>query len=176
MITSIYILYNWPSSSGGKDFKFRECILAILLLSPVVKRCGLSIWTNLNPLNPGMPFCQVWLKLAQWFYTRRFLKFFLFRNYLPLEKDGALHLNNFTKGYFVLSIVEIGRLRFWRRFSSMSMYFHYIVIISPWKRAALALYMNKLDSPSAWDDICHVWLKLAQWFWRWRFLKFIDVF
>ena len=40
--------------------------------------------------------CQVWLKLAQWFWRREFFNFFnvfsLFLNYLPLEKGGALHL------------------------------------------------------------------------------------
>ena len=40
---------------------------------------------------------QVWLKLAQWFYRRRFLNIFNlilhFRYYLPLEKGVALHLN-----------------------------------------------------------------------------------
>ena len=69
-------------------------------------------WTNLNPLHPrihcakfgwiwssGSPkdaLCQVWLKLAQWFW-RGFLNFFtvfgLFHNYLPLEKGRALQLN-----------------------------------------------------------------------------------
>ena len=43
-------------------------------------------------------FCQVWLNLAQWFWRRRFFKnllnvFSLFRNDLPLETSGALHLN-----------------------------------------------------------------------------------
>ena len=41
--------------------------------------------------------CQVWLKLAQCFWRRRFLNFVnifsLFIDYLPLEKDGTLHLN-----------------------------------------------------------------------------------
>ena len=41
--------------------------------------------------------CQVWLKLAQWFWRRGFFNFVnvfsLFRNYLPLEKGGVLHLN-----------------------------------------------------------------------------------
>ena len=37
----LYIIQNWPST-----FKFRECNFAISLLSPVVKRCGLSMWTN----------------------------------------------------------------------------------------------------------------------------------
>ena len=41
--------------------------------------------------------CQVWFKLAQWFWRSRFLNFvnlyLLFRNYLPLENGMALHLN-----------------------------------------------------------------------------------
>ena len=40
---------------------------------------------------------QVWLKLGQCFWRRRFLNFVnifsLFRNYLSLEKGGVLHLN-----------------------------------------------------------------------------------
>ena len=43
--------------------------------------------------------CQVWLKLAKWFWRRRFLNsvnvFLLFRYHLPLEKGWALHLNTF---------------------------------------------------------------------------------
>ena len=41
--------------------------------------------------------CQVWLKLAQWFWRRRFLNILninlLFLYYLHLEKGRALHLN-----------------------------------------------------------------------------------
>ena len=40
--------------------------------------------------------CRVRLKLAKWFLRKTFLNFInvflLFRNYLPLEKDGTLHL------------------------------------------------------------------------------------
>ena len=55
---------------------------------------------HLNKIESPSPkdaLCQVWLKLAQWFWRRRFLNFVnvfsLIRNYLPLEKDGALYLN-----------------------------------------------------------------------------------
>ena len=55
---------------------------------------------HLNKLESPSPkdaLCQVWLKLAQWFWRRRFLNFVnvfsQFRNNLPLEKGGALHLN-----------------------------------------------------------------------------------
>ena len=54
---------------------------------------------RLNKLESPSPkdaLCQIWLKLAQRFW-RRFLNFVnvlsLFRNYLPLEKVGALLLN-----------------------------------------------------------------------------------
>ena len=55
---------------------------------------------HLNKLESPSPkgaSCQVWLKFAKWFWRRRFLNFvnvfLLFRNYLPLEKAGPLHLN-----------------------------------------------------------------------------------
>ena len=55
---------------------------------------------HLNKLESPSPkdaLCQVWLKLNQWFWRRSFFNFVnvfsLFRNYLPLEKGGALHLN-----------------------------------------------------------------------------------
>ena len=48
--------------------------------------------------SPKDALCQVWLKLAKWFWRRRFLNFVnvfsLFGNYLSLEKGGALYLNN----------------------------------------------------------------------------------
>ena len=53
--------------------------------------------------------------------------FSLFRNHLPLERGGTLHLNN---------------------------------LIYPWPK----------------DDLCLVWLKLAQWFWRKRFVKIVNAF
>ena len=53
--------------------------------------------------------------------------FLQFQNYLPLEKDVALHL-------------------------------------------------NKLEFLSPKDALCQVWLKLAQQFWRTKFLNFVNVF
>ena len=54
------------------------------------------------------------------------------------------------------------------------MFFRNFVIISPWKK--LALRLNKLESPSPKDTSCQVPLKLDQWFWRRRFLEFVNVF
>ena len=47
----------------------------------------------------GMLCAKFELKLARWFWRRRFLNFvsvlifLLFRNYIPLKKSVALHLN-----------------------------------------------------------------------------------
>ena len=113
-----------------EDFKLFRCIFCTSLLSPLAK--GMAIQVNwLEPPSPKDAFCQVWLKLAQWFWRRRFLNFvnvlLLFRKYLHLEMGMALHL-------------------------------------------------TKLESPSHHDAFCQVLLKLAQWFWRRRFLNFINVF
>ena len=43
-------------------------------------------------------------------------------------------------------------------------------------RIFLVLHLNKLESPSTKDVLCQDWLKLAQWFWRRRFLNFVNVF
>ena len=55
---------------------------------------------HLNKLESPSPkdaLCQVWLKLALWFWRRRFFNFVnvfsLFHNYLLSEQGGALHLN-----------------------------------------------------------------------------------
>ena len=37
-------------------------------------------------------------------------------------------------------------------------------------------YLNKLEFPSPKGALCQVWFKRAQWFWKRRFLNFIDVF
>ena len=39
-----------------------------------------------------------------------------------------------------------------------------------------ALHLNKFKSPLLKDALCQFWWKLAQWFWRRRFLNFFDVF
>ena len=68
----------------------------------IISQCK-KVWPfQLNKLKSSLPrdiFCQVWLKLVQWFWRRRFFLnrecfFLLFHNYLPLEKGGALHLKN----------------------------------------------------------------------------------
>ena len=63
----------------------------------VLTECMVLICKNLNSLQ------QVWLKLAQCILRRIFLNFInvfsLFLYYLPLEKDGTIHLNNLNPLY-----------------------------------------------------------------------------
>ena len=87
--------WNWPSSSWEEEISsmyFRDFVI----ISPW-KRVWSFISTKWNPLQPKDALCQVWLKLTQRFWRRRFLNFVnifsLFRNYLPLERGVGLHLN-----------------------------------------------------------------------------------
>jgi hypothetical protein len=50
------------------------------------------------------------------------------------------------------------------------MHFYSFAIISPLEKG-YPLHLNKPESHSPKDDFCQVWLKLAQWFWRRRFLN-----
>ena len=113
-----------------KSINKYDYIIIITLIQRIKKKLYENLLVlNLNKLefpSPKDALCQDWLKLAQWFWRRGFFNFVnvfsLSQNYLPLEKDRALHL-------------------------------------------------DKLESPSLKDALCQVWLKLAQWFWRRRFLK-----
>jgi hypothetical protein len=59
---------------------------------------------------------------------------------------------------------------FWRRrflkiFSVFLLFRYYLPL-----EKGYPLPLNIFESPSSKDNLCHVWLKLAQWFWR-RFLN-----
>jgi hypothetical protein len=53
--------------------------------------------SNIKSSTPKDDLCPVWLKLAQWFWRRRFLNdptpFSHFCDYLPFEEDLAFYLN-----------------------------------------------------------------------------------
>ena len=69
-----------------------------VIISPW-KRAGPFIWTNLNPLHPRMLCAKLGRNWPSDSREEEFFNFInvfsLFRNYLPLEKGGALHLNKF---------------------------------------------------------------------------------
>ena len=137
---------------------------------------------KIKSYSPKDALCQVWLKLAQWFWRRRFFNFvnvfLLFRNYFPLEKGGALHLNKHESPSPKDALCQVWlRLAqwFWRRFVNFVNLFSLFRYHLPLERDG-ALHLNKLESPSPEDALCQVQLKLAQWFWRRRFFNFVNLF
>ena len=103
----------------------------------------------------------------------------LFHNYLPLEKGRVLHLNKFEspspKDALCLVWLKLAQLFRRRFFLISSMYFRYFLFIPPLEKGRV-LHLNKLESPLPNDALCQVSLKLAQWFWRRRFLNVVNVF
>ena len=93
--------------------RFHQWFFTISKLSPLRKRWALHLNYFKSP-SPKDALCQVWLKLVKWFLRRRFSYivnvFSLFRNYLPLEKDGPFFKHTwipFTQGCNVPSLIEI---------------------------------------------------------------------
>ena len=80
-----------------KIFKISSMYFCYFVINPPWKKAGPFIWKKLETPLPKNAYWQVWLKLAQWLRRRRYFNFvnivLLFRNYLPLEMEGALHLN-----------------------------------------------------------------------------------
>ena len=133
--------------------------------------------------SPKDALCQVWLKMAQWFWRRRFLNFVnVFSpccNYLPLKKIRVLHMNKFEPPLSKDALCQVWlKLAQWfwrRRFLNFVNVFSPFCYYLPLKKSRV-LHLNKLESHSPKDALCQVWLKIAQWFWRKRFLNFINVF
>ena len=91
--------WNWPSDSWEEDFnKDFQWIFTFLLLSPLENDWCHHLNKSESP-SPKDDLGQIWLKLAQWFWRRRFLKIFSeflhFRYYLPLKMADCHHLYNF---------------------------------------------------------------------------------
>ena len=119
----------------------------------------------------------------EWFWRRRFLNFVNvfspFCNYIPLKKNRVLRLNKLKSPWprdtFCQVWLKFAQW-FWRRtilnFVNVFLLFRYHLPLEKGR----ALHLNKPESPSPKDALCQVWLKLAQWFWRRRFLNFINVF
>ena len=92
---------------------------------------------HLNKLESPSPkdaLWQVWLKMAKWFWRRRFLNFVnvfsLFLNYLPLEKCGALHLKKLESPSPKDALCQVWlKLAqwFWRRF------FNFVNVFLPFR-------------------------------------------
>ena len=90
---------NWPNGSGEENFKISSMYFHYFVIIFPRKRAGLFIWTKLNPLLPKILFANFgrnWLSGSGGgdFFKKFVNVISLYCNYLPLEKGGALHLNN----------------------------------------------------------------------------------
>jgi hypothetical protein len=78
-------------------------------------------------------------------------------------------LNSLHPRKFVPSLIQFGLLVLEKIFENFQSIFT-LSLSFPLDRGYL-LSLNKIKSPSLKDNLCQVWLKLAQWFWRRRFLN-----
>ena len=139
-----------------KILKFCQCIFAILLSYPFGEGCA-SSFDKLKSSSPKSVLCQLWLKLVYCFW-RRFSDlinvFLLFNYYLPLEQkcdpfprwnkvwpfiwrnvNSLLNKDAYAKFHWHWPSGS------WEEdFHIWLMYFHYYIIISPWKRGGGASF------------------------------------
>ena len=110
-----------------KILKFCECIFRYFVIISRRKRVGPFIWTNLNPLHPRCIVPSL-IDIGQVVLEKIFINFVnvfsLFRNYLPLEKDRALHLKTLKspspKDVLSQIWLKLAQL-FWRRWNVKSL-------------------------------------------------------
>ena len=143
------IVWHWLSGSGGEDFlNFVNVFSLFPNYLPLEKVRALH--------SPKDVLCQVWLKLAQWFWRRRLLNFFPWKRAVPF--------------IWIILWQDCMKLAqwFWRKFLNFLNVFSLFRIYLPLEKGR-AIHLNKFESPSPKKALCQVWLKLAQWFWRRRF-------
>ena len=119
-------------------------------ISPIV--LVFSLFRNCLPLEKGgvlhlKNLNNIHSRLAQWFWKRRFFKF---------VKGGVLHLKNLNNIHSRLA-QWFWKRRFFKFVNVFSQYRNYLPLIQ-----GGALLLNKFESPTPKDDLCQVWLKLAQ--------------
>jgi hypothetical protein len=67
-------------------------------------------------------------------------------------------------------LIEFGLLVLEKKISKNFQIIFTLSLLSPLEKG-YPRFLNKLILPLPKDDLCQVWLKLAQWFWRRRFLN-----
>ena len=115
--------------------KVCQFIFAMSLLYSLGKGHGPSF----EQTSPKDALCQVWLKLAQWFWRRFFLiSSMYFLNYFlfpPLGKRRGPSFEQiliyFTQGYFLQSLVEIGLVVLERLIFKFRWYIFTLLLLSP---------------------------------------------
>ena len=155
----------------------QECFMPSLVeTGPVVLKFTISLLSLLREGHgpafeqtwtppPKDDLCQVWLKLAWWFW-RKFLNIFNiilnFHFYLLLEKDVALHLNKLESpsskdalGQDWMKSAQWFLRRRLLNIFNIILYFCYMYYLPLEK--GVAFNLNKHESPPSKDALCKVW-------------------
>ena len=138
--------FGWkcPNGSGEEDFKkFSIMYFNYFAIISTFRRAWPFIWKKLESSSPKNALCQVWLKMAQWFWRWRFFKssqcIFAISKLSPLEKGVAFHLNNLNPLHPRMLCAKFGLSwtsgSWGEDFLKFSVYFYYFTIISPLGRA-----------------------------------------
>ena len=164
-------ILKWPHpiSALKKVFKIYQYIFYILAIISPWKQTIIMIWINLNSFHPRILLAKFgWNWPNSWFLKDHTL-FLHFCDYLPFEEGQALSLNQLDTPspkddkYQVWMKLDQW---FWRRrflnIFSVFLHFRYYLPLE----MTDGHHLNKSESPSPKDDLCQVWLKLAQWFRR----------
>ena len=142
--------WNWLSGSGEEIFSISSMYFRYFCNNLPLEMGWVLHLNKLKFPSPKDGLWQVWLKMAQWFWRRRFLNFInvfsLFRNNLPLENAEPFIWINLNHLHPRMLRAKFG----WKLLNGsgeedlwiLSMYFHHFVIISPWKRAGPFFWTN----------------------------------
>jgi hypothetical protein len=99
---------------------------------------------------------------------------FNFCDYLPFEKELAFYLNKLEFPSSKDNLYQVSmKSALWflrRRFLNIFCVFLLFRYNLPLEKGT-TLHLYKFESPPSKDDMCNVWLKLAQRFWRSRKCK-----
>ena len=85
--------WNWSSGSGEENLYISSIYFCYFIFISPQKARDPSIWKKKESSLPQIVLCQVWYKLARWFWGINIFVFSLFRYYLLLEKCWTFHLN-----------------------------------------------------------------------------------
>ena len=123
---------------------------------------------NLVEIGP-MVLCKKFLK--NFFYAISLLSPIVKGCGPPFEHNWI----SFTQGCFVPSFFEIDQVILENKILFLHFclcFYRYFAFFSSWKRVGPFVWTNLVESFSSKDALCQVWLKLAQWFLKRRFLNF----
>ena len=179
--------FGWKCSSGSGEEGFKKVFNIKLFLIfctylPFEKGMTLHLKKKIESSSPKDALCQVWLKLDQWFWRRRFFCFqFIFtisQLSPPWEGLGSLFEQTWilsTQGCFVPSLVEIVPVDLEKKIDKKS---QFIFIISqlppPWEGLGSSFEQTWIPFTRGYFVPSLVEISQVVLEKRWKYEKFTD--